>query len=166
MSHERITADEARRVFRYDAETGKIYWLIDLGRVKAGDEAGCAQGRYTRVAYQRVAYSIHRLAWLLNYGEWPDGEIDHVNGDQRDNRIENLRVVSRSLNMRNIPLRTDNMHGFHGVYKTKTGRWYAQACHGGKNKHLGYFDTLEAAVAARKAFQARHDYHPNHGRAA
>lgn len=112
----------------------------------------------------RIAGSVllaHRVAWALHYGEWPRHEIDHINGDRTDNRISNLRDVHHSLNQRNRKLRSDNTSGADGVsWNAKCGFWYVTAA----GKYVGIFKDFDQAVAARKAEERKHDYHPNHGR--
>jgi hypothetical protein len=72
-----------------------------------------------------------------------------------------------ALEQINRALRADNSSGAPGVYRhSRTGRWYAQCCHGGKNRHLGFFGSFEEAARARRKFQMDHGYHENHGRPA
>jgi len=102
----------------------------------------------------------HRVAWALHYGEWPKHEIDHINGNKRDNRIQNLRDVPHLLNQRNRGLRADNTSGADGVSWMKAGFWRVTVA----GKYLGIFKDFEAAVAARKSAEQAHGYHVNHGR--
>jgi hypothetical protein len=152
----------------YDPETGLFTRLKPWGSKKAGQ----LTGRLTWDGYRRISvggrdYAAHRIAWLVVYGVAPSDEIDHINGNRDDNRIANLRVVTRSENCRNRRLRSDNTHGVPGVYfHAATNRWCAQSCHGGKNKNLGSFRTFEEAAAVRAKFQEDHGYHSNHGRKA
>mgnify|MGYP000972584377 CR=1 FL=1 len=156
-----LSVDKLRSLLSYDPKTGVFVWKISGSpKALAGSVAGCRSGKYLRIVIGGCQYPAHRLAWLYMQGEFPDGEIDHINGDCLDNRIENLRAVSHRENMRNSPLRSDNSHGVPGVYlNPRTGRWYAQSCHGGKNKHIGSFDSFEAAAAARSRFQDDNGYH-------
>ena len=72
-------------------------------------------------------------------------EVDHANGIGLDNRRENLRPCTRSLNTANNAVRLADS-GFHGVWRH--GRWFrARIKVDGRTQHLGYFD--EAQVAAR-----------------
>jgi HNH endonuclease len=157
----------------YDPVTGKFWWNFREGRAYwnsrfAGREAGCVHDRYTRISLDRRSFSAHRIAWLYITGEYPVGEIDHINGDHHDNRAVNLRDVTHSDNQRNAPLRSTNRSGVVGVYQIRSsGKWCAQIRdHDGVIKHLGNFDNLNDAAAARKSAERRYGYHPNHGRKA
>jgi hypothetical protein len=110
-----------------------------------------------------VRMSAHRVAWVLHYGEWPKGEIDHVNGDRTDNRITNLRDVSRSENARNLSVKSGKMRGVY--WYSPTSRWVAKLHHKGRMLHLGYFKDKSEAIAARRAAEREHGFHENHGRA-
>lgn len=127
--------EEMRAALNYDAETG-IIWR---GQNKAGGDKG---NGYIRLRFKGTRYAAHRIAWALHYGEWPHGEIDHINRDRSDNRISNLRVVSRSENMR-------NRGRVAGVHKEK-GRWRAYIFKDQKLWHLGMFACFGGAIKARR----------------
>lgn len=91
----------------YEPKIGCIYWI--KGKHK-GKEAGHWQeiknDYIRRVTFRGRHYKGHRLAWYLHTGDWPEGEIDHINRDPGDNRWENLRDIDRSANTinRKMPL--------------------------------------------------------------
>ena len=89
----------------------------------------------------------HRLAWFMTHGSWPENEVDHVNGDKTDNRIENLRKATRSENMRNCGMKRNNTSGFKGCRLREKG-WQARITLQGKQHHLGFFKTAAEASAA------------------
>jgi hypothetical protein len=92
----------------------------------------------------------HRLAWLYVYGCLPSVDTDHINGDKGDNRIANLREASRSENSFNRPAPKSNKSGVKGVHFDRgRQKWMAYIKKDWKRYHLGRFDTMEEAVAAR-----------------
>jgi hypothetical protein len=89
----------------------------------------------------------------------PDGFIlDHINGDRGDNSWANLRLVTPSQSNMNMPVRADNKSGHRGVWWfEKANKWCAYInANGGKRIHLGLFETMESAVAARVAAEDEH----------
>ncbi len=155
MAAPNLTAERLREVLSYDPETGIFTRLIDRGKFKAGERAGSVSPTgYRVIGVDRALVLEHRLAWLCVYGEWPDGEIDHINRIRVDNRIENLRLA-HGQNARNIVGR--GASGFKGVYQFKPGqKWRARIFYDGKLRHLGSFDTPEEAHAAYCAAAIRH----------
>ncbi len=138
-----------RELLDYDAETGRFVWRQANKRVKAGTVAGyVGNDGYVRIRASGTRFLAHRLVWFYVHGTWPAGEIDHINGDRSDNRIANLRDVSRLTNRQNMRrAQADNRSGLLGVSLTNN-RCKASIRSGGKNHHLGYFASPEAAHAA------------------
>lgn len=165
-----------RRLFRYDAETGILYWrprtAVDCPKAGerqrwngryAGDEAfRLKPNGYKEGMIFRVGHKAHRVAWAIYYGAWPQGQIDHINGDRADNRIVNLRTVTRSANCRNTKHRANNTTGRIGVSRRGHG-WRATITHG-RQIELGRFLTFAEAVKAREQAEILYGYHENHGR--
>ena len=103
---------------------------------------------------------VHRLVWEEANGPIPSGmQLDHINGDVRDNRLSNLRLVTHKENGHNQRKPSDNKSGVAGVGLHK-GRWRAYV----RSKHLGYFDTWFDAVCARMSANNLEGFHENHGR--
>ena len=101
---------------------------------------------------------------MLYYKAWPDGEIDHINGDRADNRICNLRVVSKQQNARNVGLGKGNVSGHLGVsYSSRDKRWAAHIGVNGVRVYLGSFRDKDSAVAARLEAESRYGFHSNSG---
>lgn len=131
----------------YDPETGEFTWIGS--RHWKGKKAGTKSNQgYNRIWFLRRKWAAHRLAWLLHYGEWPSGYIDHINGDRFDNRITNLRVANVAENSRNQMASKRNKLGLKGVSKKQSGRYCATIHIRGKNHHLGTFPTAEDAAMA------------------
>lgn len=132
----------------------------------AGKPAGClAPDGYVLVRIFGNRYQSHRLIWLMETGDWPIGEIDHINGIRSDNRMANLRDVSRSQNHRNQKLSVKNTSGFMGVSLCKnSGKWRAYTRSHGRARHIGYYSTAAEAhaafaeVAIKAGFTDRHIY--------
>lgn len=173
-----VTADRLRDLLDYDAVNGvfirkkrpesdfKSASVADgWNRRFAGKVAGSIKAGRRQVRIDYDMYLNYRLVWLWHNGEWPDC-VDHINGDPLDDRIENLRSVTHAENCRNARLRSDSTTGAVGVSRNGTGRYVAQLHRGGRHIHLGCFDTLEEAIAARKAANGAHGFHENHGRRA
>lgn len=127
-----------------------------------GSVVGCPNhDGYIKLHIDGIYHSAHRLAFLIMTGEWvqfPEFEIDHINGKRADNRWANLRKVTRSENQRNAGQRVNNTSGVHGVnWKPKytgkegEGRWVARIWNGPRHVYLGAFQTLHEASIARKA---------------
>lgn len=113
----------------------------------------------------KKSYIAHRVIWAMYTGAWPVGQIDHINGIRTDNRIVNLRDVSRQDNYRNASISKNNTSGALGVsWDARSGKWRAQITVDHKKKYLGTFSSKSEAVLVRKAAEAGYGFHPNHGR--
>lgn len=145
-----LTADRVRELLSYDPDTGIFTWCVARPGMPAGSIAGwCDEKGYRRISIDDTPYRAHRLAWLWVHGVWPSSELDHRNQVKSDNRIENLREVTRAQNQQNRPLFKNNTSGFAGVsWKAREQRWRARFCMGGVSKELGLFKTPEAANEA------------------
>jgi hypothetical protein len=109
-------------------------------------------------------YLAHRVIYALKHGEWPNF-IDHINGNRSDNKISNLRSVTKSENSCNARKPNLNKSGHIGVsWNARDKRWTAYITLNRKRKALGNFVNFEEAVACRKQSQASMGFHPNHGR--
>lgn len=167
------TQARALEYFNYEPETGNLIFrerqrieFDALGYARHMKRIGTPAGSqnsngYVKVLVDGTLYSAHRIIWLVVHGEWPEYpvfEIDHINGNRADNRIANLRKVTKSGNQRNAGPRVNNTSGVHGVnWKPKynsqpgDGRWVARIWDGPRHVYLGSFRTLHEASIARKA---------------
>jgi len=147
-----LTQERLKQVLQYDEETGIFTWLISpRNNVPFGSIAGQIDNKgYVRIIYQRKLYLGHWLAWFFVYNKWPDNEIDHINGNPTDNRIANLRDVTRKQNMENKKIYKTNKSGYSGVtWHSRDKKWNVRIGHYGKRISLGYFDNLNDAISAR-----------------
>lgn len=146
-----LSPEYVRGLFSYDGETGYLHWNKDMStRAKKGMVSGCVErSGYRTVRIEGVSYQSHRLVWLHVNGIWPDGFIDHMDGDRGNNKIENLRDATRSMNSQNIhaALKNNKTSGLLGV-STQREKWKAQIYFDGKKRYLGTFFTPELAHEA------------------
>lgn len=174
LSYTQISA-----LLKYDPESGKLFWLprplslFPNDRAKktwntkfSGMEAFTARNSngYRHGQILGCHYKAHRVAWLLHYGEWPKGDIDHLNGDPSDNRISNIRDVHHAENSRNQKRRKNNTSGVCGViWREKSQKWYAYIRVNYMMISLGLFDNFDDAVSARAAANAEYGFTDRHG---
>jgi hypothetical protein len=147
-------------LLRYDAGSGKFFWLHSRGRAKAGKESGMEWSTgYIKVTIFGKHHLAHRLAWLFCHGEFPSFDIDHINGIKTDNRIENLRPALRFENQQNQRASKKSQTGIRGVYPTSTpNKWDVRIKHLKKYIHIGRYGSIDEAVNARLAAEKK--YHP------
>lgn len=146
-----LTADRLRAALAYDPLTGYFVWSIRPSNVvKAGTPVRSTNpDGYIVVSLDYMTYLAHRLAWFHVHGEWPKGQIDHINGDRADNRIANLRDVTDAVNQQNRrAATTTNKLGVLGVRQMRSGRFTARIMTEGRALSLGAFLTPEEAHAA------------------
>lgn len=143
-----LTAERLRQILSYNCETGEFTWLVRCGQRKPGySTAGTLNSMgYYRVGVDNRSYLSHRLAWLWMTGEWPAAEVDHIDGNPKNNAWQNLRAATRAQNNMNVGMNCRNTAGVPGVsFNKASGKWVAYI----SKKQLGKFDTKLAAYAAR-----------------
>lgn len=177
--HTALAAEILPEILIADFGSGRLFWrerpmdmfssdaqMKRFNSVYLGKEAFAGRDAYGykcgTIFYK--TYKAHRVIWAMKYGEWPSLEIDHINGVPDDNRIENLRVVSTSINARNAKMRTHNTSGANGVNWSKSrGLWEARIAIAGKRRFLGAFANIDDAIAARKAAESGNRFTSRHG---
>lgn len=135
-------------------------------RVKAGDVAGWMdEDGYIYVRIMGRLTPAHRVIWEMHYGEIPEGmEIDHINHIRDDNRIENLRLVTRQENCKNVSMSKSNRSGVVGVsWCKRTSKWLASIRVDKREKFLGRHERKDDAISARKVAETEYKFHKNHG---
>ena len=147
------------------------YFLRDgiLYSKKTNAQLGCVgrDGYLKTMIYvdgSRFNITVHRIVYLMVYGNLPEF-IDHINGDRRDNRIENLRPATKSENSKNRLVSKNSTSGSKGVIynKRSTKPWNARIRTNGKMRSLGYYHTIEEATAVyQKAALEYHGEYASH----
>lgn len=141
----------------YDAETGVITRRVSItNSTKPGAVAGSTNKKgYIEIGVGGEKHLAHRLAWLLHTGAWPQGQIDHKDGNKSNNAAHNLRDVTNTTNSENRR-RTRNTSGLLGVsWMANAKKWRAQICVNGAVTYLGLFADKHAAHAAYLAAKAQ-----------
>jgi len=154
-----VSQQELKTIVHYDPETGLFTWLSNRGgKAFAGSVAGSVNRRgYVELTIACRKWLAHRLAWYYMHGAVPVA-VDHINGNRQDNRLENLREVTRSENQCNRGVLANNTSGYAGVsWHKKSKAWVVRLMKNGKSHMIGYFKDLE--LAGLVASEARSLYH-------
>lgn len=137
--------------------TGLVWVRSPAHSVKAGSHAftNVVNGYY-QDGFQGKYYKAHRVVYYLHHGKWPDGEIDHIDGNRKNNLIANLRDATKSQNIQN----KKNCKGF--WFDKRHGKYLARIRVPGEDRqeYLGWFDTAEEATDAY--YRAKKELHPGY----
>ena len=166
-----LSQEMLKERIHYDKETGFFTWLdvkVNGKRMRNKRSGSINGGGYiqVRLSLDGKSYALfaHRLAWLYEYGEFPSGNLDHLNRNRTDNRITNLRIATTRENGRNRSMSSNNTTGHNGIGFSKArNKYHARIRVNYKQKHLGYFENIEDAAKAVKEARAHYGYHENHG---
>jgi hypothetical protein len=137
----------------YEEISKAVYYKDGLLFWKHNNKPAGAKGNtgYMKVQINKIAYSTHRLVWVLFNKEIPiDKQIDHINRNRSDNRIENLRLATPSSNALNKPCKISNT-GIRGVSKDRD-YYKVSFTVNGKSIHVGNFKDLNKATKTAKEF--------------
>lgn len=158
----------------YNSVDGSLVWKARSGT--AGSTrfnsmyAGNLVGHKDRCGYLgfklgRSWYLAHRVAWLLHYGSICENKcIDHINHDRADNRICNLRLVTRSENSKNRKPNKNTTYCVGVTYRKDRGVFNVKISVDRKVKRLGAYKSLFDAACKRKSAELKYGFHNNHGR--
>jgi len=143
--------DSVKKMFWLDESSGVLYWRTSPSRnVKPWQKAGFTQAGRMRlkVKIKSKDHMVHNIVWIYKHGKIEDGMVvDHIDRNEGNNRPDNLRLVTRSMNCQNrIYRKSKNTHV--GVYE-HLGGWVARITVQGEIKHLGFFRSKEDAIKAR-----------------
>ena len=151
----------------YDPDTGAFRWNYKIN-------PACVDGWFIPKDVGKGAGSIDvfgqryictHIAWLLHWGVWPTYEIDHIDGNNQNHKIDNLRDVPHVINMQNMKRKKHNKSGVSGVsICSKSGRFVVNMSVNGKTKWFGWYKTIEEASARRDEVCKQLGFHENHGK--
>lgn len=154
-----LTQEELKKYLHYEPSTGVFTWLSPTSfRVKVNQVAGWDTHGHVGIRILGKAMLAHRLAWLYQTGEWPSAQIDHINGNRKDNKFSNLRLATNSENNINKSLTKRNKSGYKGVSWVKAKqKWRADCRALGVQNFIGCFDNkYDAAEAYEEFAKANH----------
>jgi len=169
-----------RKLLRYEPQTGLLFWrhrdleLFDVAPNKMKRAFGSWNSKYAgkhafkclnKTGYKKgiifgISLLAHRVIWAMEKNSWPEDQIDHIDGDRTNNKIENLREVSAKINARNRKLSVSNKTGVIGVHYCKTHNVYVARM---LSSHIGNFDNLDEAIKARKLAEIGKGFSERHG---
>lgn len=151
-----LTNVRLHKLLYYNPRTGNLKWLTKRNGQR--DTVGTIhKNKYIRIEVDGRVYAAHRLIWFYMKGYWPKKHIDHINKKSFDNRWSNLRLATRSQNLRNQKLHKNNTSGTAGV-RRRVG-WYGRITWAVylADKYIGTF--ISKAEAVRIATSLRKDWH-------
>ena len=165
---EELTQELILKVLKYDALSGTLIWISNLHSKRAipGRRAGSLvkSTGYRNISLFGRTYLEHQLIWFIYYGVWPSGQIDHINQVRDDNRIANLRDVSKADNARNRSRNPNSKLGEHGIwFNQRTNRYVAEITLNGKKVYQKSFEDIDEAIKERKIKSLELGFHANHG---
>lgn len=156
--------DQERRIAGYRDLAQRLLYAdgVLIWRESTSWKKGMQAGREDALGYRRIhlagvgMFACHRVIYFMHHGILPE-VVDHIDGNCRNNRIDNLRAATTCQNMANCKTPSTNTSGVKGVYWHKgLGKWTASIRISKKLAHLGCFDTMLDAACARKSAEAIH----------
>jgi hypothetical protein len=143
-----LNSEILREYLEYNDTTGIFTYKITRSNKLAGSTAGSTDTNgYIMISINNCKFLAHRLAWLYIYGQWPDSDLDHIDGNRTNNSINNLRKATRSQNNYN-KTSNRNKNNYRGVCKTSSGKFSASIKVIGRDVYIGNFMTAEEASLA------------------
>lgn len=144
---------EANRIYAYDTDNGGLVWKAHKNPKRPWPLLGTAVGGDDGRGYKMCLllghkFKVHQIVWMLNYGYIPSLSIDHIDGDRRNNKISNLRIVTDHQNSMNLSASKGKLSGIKDLSKHRSNLkcpYAAVVQHNGKKHYFGFFQTKEAA---------------------
>ena len=153
-----------QKFFLYEPNTGKLITRLPAQNRPKGIIVGSKGSHgYLMTGIQGKNYLNHRLIWLYMTGSLPE-QVDHIDHDRLNNRWENLRAVTSTINSKNTGLSKNSKTKVNGVSYMKTlNKYRAYIMINRKHIHLGVFEDINDAIEARKQADINYGFHHNHG---
>lgn len=153
---EKLTQERLKEILHYDPDTGLFTRIKNKKNVGSKNALG-----YLTIFVLNKQYLSHRLAWLYIYGYFPETDIDHIDQDKANNKLSNIRVVSRQCNMRNTHLQANNTSGIKGVaWHKPSNRWMVRIKVNKKELYLGLVKYKNDAAKLRWEAEKKYGF-PN-----
>jgi hypothetical protein len=149
-----ITQEYLKELFAYD--NGNLIWKIKKSNnTKVNSLAGslktCKGKKYWSICVDNKHFGAHRLIYCWHHGCMPENEIDHIDGNGLNNKIENLREATRIENAKNLQKYSRNTSGTTGVsFHKETNKWVAYIQVNKKMMYLGEYKEIKDAIDVRK----------------
>ncbi len=153
---------ELKKYFRY--QDGRLFWKDELHCKSATTRyAGKMAGDKKKNGYWYVGFRgerllQHRIIFAIHHGYWPE-EVDHIDGNPDNNKIENLRGANSAINSRNLKKRSDNSTGYSGISRLPYGSWRDRI----SATHVGCYKTKKEAIHARSTYLSENGYTEDQG---
>ena len=149
-----ITQAELKNLFDY--VDGQLVAKTNVNKRKVGDVLGSVNDKgYLKGSVNQRLYRVHRLVFLYFHGFMPT-QVDHIDGNRQNNRIQNLRQATSAQNNQNrMATGASKIKGV--VWHKQSKKWVASICINRKSVHLGSFEKIEDA--AQVATDARKKLH-------
>jgi hypothetical protein len=117
-----------------------------LTRLSSNNQHNKVSSGYIQAEVLGKNFMLHRIIYEMHNGKIPTGlQIDHIDGDPLNNKIENLRLCNQIENRQNSKLSKNNTTGYRGILKTPSDKYQARLTVDGKKLYLGLFKTPEEA---------------------
>jgi len=170
------SVEELNKLFRYEPETGKLYRRKPIPDDEADNDVGCiwtknikhstTHGQCMIVQVNGKIFPMHRIIYKMIHGDFDESlVVDHIDGDGLNNRPDNLRAVTPSVNKRNSVKKCNNTSGVTGVWFDKRHqKWCVRVWLDGNRINLGRYHDKENAAKAAEDFYRENGFTDRHGK--
>ncbi len=180
MLKEHITKNYLQECFIYDKNKGILIWksrplhhfknksgMDWFNRRFANKQAGFihighrSNTKYKAVKINGITFKLHQAVWIYHNDTYKNNfNIDHIDNNGLNNKIENLRLVTQSINLKNRPLQKTNKTGINGVnWHKSANKWQVRIKDNNGNRlDLGRYDNFNEAVKIRKDAEKLYGY--------